>query len=179
MAVVGPDLRLATFGGGNFWTIEACLLKVEGITKCVSGYAGGIKPNPTFENTNSGENDNAHVVQVTYDHNKLSYRNLLKAFFKAHDPSQKDKQGPDLGKQYRSMVLYHDDFQRIDLKNFIINLNGNHYHGAITTLQQEYDTFTPGEDCHQNYFVMNPGSKYCRTTIAPTLTKFKKAAAEG
>ena len=173
-----PELKLATFGGGSFWTIEACFLKVEGIVKCVSGYAGGIKSNPTFENTNSGENDNAQVVQVTYDNKKISYKQLMKTFFVTHDPRNKDQQGTALGKQYRSIILHHDAFQKQDAENHIIGLNGHLYHGAIETVVQKYDTFTPGEDCQQNYLSMNPGDTYCRTVIIPKLVKFKKAAAE-
>ena len=164
--------KLATFGGGCFWCTEACLLRVKGVNKVVSGYAGGTDPSPTYKKVCDGSSDQAEVVQVTFDDSAISYLSILKAFFKSHDPTQLNRQGNDVGPQYRSIILYHDEEQKKVAQALIGELNTKVFGGKIVTLLQQYKQFFPAEDYHQNYFELNPGQGYCAGVVKPKVKKF-------
>ena len=170
--VKGFEEKNATFGGGCFWCIEACFLKVDGVTKCVNGYAGGTNEDPTYENTAYGDNNNAECIQVTYDPNRVSYKKLLEAFFLMHDPTTTNRQGYDIGPQYRSIILYHDNEQKSEAENYINQLNEEKFDNKIVTLLQEYQKFWPGEVWNQNYYAKNLWLKYSRYEIKPRIEKF-------
>ena len=167
------NTKLATFGGGCFWCVEACLLRVAGVIKVVNGYAGGTDKDPTYKTTCNGQNNNAEVVQITYDSDKITYKTILEAFFKSHDPTQKDRQGYDVGPQYRSIILHHDEQQKSDAENYMKEMDKS-YVGGIITLLQKYDKFWLGEKYHQNYFALNPNQGYCKHIIQPKIEKFDK-----
>ena len=171
--------KLATFGGGCFWCTEACIQKVNGVVKVVSGYAGGKDTAPTYKKICNGQSDHAEVIQVTFDPSKLTYLSLLKAFFKAHDPTTLNYQGNDHGTQYRSIILYHDEEQKATAKALIEELNKNIFSGKIVTLLQPYDHFYPAEDYHQDYFNLNPTQGYCAGVIKPKLSKFLQSYKPG
>ena len=167
--------KLATFGGGCFWCVEACMLKVKGVSKVVSGYAGGKDPAPTYKKICNDESDHAEVVQVTYNESVSSYLHILKAFFHAHDPTTLNRQGNDHGAQYRSIILYHDEQQKQVAEKLIAELNKNVFDGKIVTKLEKLDKFFPAEDYHQNYFELNPTQGYCIGVVKPKLSKFLKA----
>ena len=170
--------RLATFGGGCFWCTEACFKQVKGVSKVVSGYAGGKDPAPTYKKICDGESDHAEVIQVAYDDSVVEYLTLLKLFFKAHDPTTLNRQGNDVGAQYRSIVLYHDEEQRQTAQKLIESLNKEVYNGKITTLLQPIGQFFPAEQYHQNYFELNPEQGYCSAVVRPKVHKFLAAYKE-
>ena len=164
--------KLATLGGGCFWCTEACMLRVKGVTKVVSGYAGGSDPTPTYKKICNGESDHAEVVQVAFDPSVVSYLTVLKAFFKSHDPTTLDRQGNDEGPQYRSIILYHDLDQKQVAQALITELNKQVYNGKVVTKLQQFLNFFPAEDYHQNYFELNPNQGYCAGVVRPKLKKF-------
>lgn len=164
--------KLATLGGGCFWCTEACMLRVKGVTKVVSGYAGGSDPTPTYKKICSGASDHAEVVQVTFDPSIVTYLTVLKAFFKSHDPTTLNRQGNDEGPQYRSIILYHDAEQKQTAQSLMAELNKQVYEGKLVTLLQQYSAFYPAEDYHQNYFELNPNQGYCAGVVRPKLKKF-------
>lgn len=166
--------KLATFGGGCFWCVEACFLKIGGVTKVVNGYAGGTDDHASYKTTCNGQSNHAEVAQITYESDKVAYRKILEAFFMSHDPTQKDRQGNDVGPQYRSIILYHDEQQKSDAEQYIKELNETMYNGRIVTLLQKYDRFFTGEGYHQNYFALNPNEGYCRFVVQPKVEKFMK-----
>ncbi|QSG15458.1 peptide-methionine (S)-S-oxide reductase MsrA [Halapricum desulfuricans] len=164
----------ATLGGGCFWCIEAALKELRGVESVTSGYAGGDVPNPSYEAVCSGSTGHAEVVQVEYDPETISYLELLEVFFKVHDPTTKDRQGPDVGSQYRSIVLYHDDEQRRQVEGFIERLNEEVYDGGIVTEVQPIETFYEAEEYHQDYYEKNPADGYCQVQIEPKVKKVRE-----
>ncbi|MCU4717274.1 peptide-methionine (S)-S-oxide reductase MsrA [Halapricum hydrolyticum] len=164
----------ATLGGGCFWCIEAALKELRGVASVTSGYAGGGVPNPSYEAVCSGSTGHAEVVQVEYDPEEISYLELLEVFFKVHDPTTKDRQGPDVGSQYRSIVLYHDDEQRRQVDGFIERLNEEVYDGGIVTEVQPLETFYEAEEYHQDYYEKNPANGYCQVQIEPKVKKVRE-----
>ena len=163
------------FRSGCFWCTEACIKQIKGVSKVVSGYAGGKDPSPTYKKICDGQSDHAEVIQVTYDENTVSYLTLLKLFFKAHDPTTLNQQGNDIGTQYRSIILYHDDAQKDTAQKLLDDLNKSVYGGKITTQLQKYTTYFPAEEYHQNYFELNPNQGYCAAVVKPKLHKFLAA----
>ncbi len=164
----------ATLGGGCFWCIEAAMKELQGVQSVTSGYAGGAVPDPSYEKVCSGSTGHAEVVQVEYDPEAISYLELLEVFFKVHDPTTKDRQGPDVGSQYRSIVLYHDDEQRRQVEGFIERLNEEVYDGAIVTEVEPLESFYEAEEYHQDYYEKNPADGYCQVQVKPKVQKVRE-----
>jgi len=164
----------ATVGGGCFWCIEAALKELQGVETVTSGYAGGDVPNPSYQRVCSGSTGHAEVVQIEYAPEEISYLELLEVFFKVHDPTTKDRQGPDVGSQYRSIVLYHDDEQRRQVEGFIERLNEEVYDGGVVTEVQPLETFYEAEEYHQDYYEKNPADGYCQVQVEPKVEKVRK-----
>lgn len=160
----------ATLGGGCFWCIEAVYKAKDGVISVTSGYAGGSRPNPTYEQVCTGATGHAEVVQIEYDPARISYEELLSVFWKAHDPTTLNRQGHDVGTQYRSIILYHDDEQR-RIAEESRRRAASAFSDPIVTEISALDTFYPAEDYHQDYFENNPNAGYCRVIIAPKLKK--------
>lgn len=173
----GPNV--ATLAGGCFWCLEAVYDELKGVKRVVSGYAGGDVANPTYEQVCSGNTGHAEVVQVEYDPDVVSYRDLLEIFFTIHDPTQLNRQGADVGTQYRSAIFYHNDEQKQAAEDIIAELEEEEvYTKPIVTEVSALDTFYPAEDYHQDYYVNNPTQPYCMVVVAPKLAKFRKKFSE-
>jgi peptide-methionine (S)-S-oxide reductase len=165
----------ATLGGGCFWCLEAVYKDLKGVERVASGYAGGHVENPTYEQVCGGRTGHAEVVQITYDPSVVSYRDLLDVFFTIHDPTTKDRQGADVGPQYRSIILYHGPEQKAAAEQAIADLETKGvWHAPIVTEIVPLEKFYPGEDYHQDYFEQNPRQRYCQIIIAPKVAKFRK-----
>jgi peptide-methionine (S)-S-oxide reductase len=165
----------ATLGGGCFWCLEAVYKDLKGVERVVSGYAGGSVENPTYEQVCGGRTGHAEVVQITYDPRLVSFRDLLDVFFTIHDPTTKDRQGGDVGPQYRSIILYHDAGQKAEAERAIGELREKGvWRAPIVTEVVPHETFYPAEDYHQDYFEQNPRQRYCQIVIAPKVAKFRK-----
>jgi peptide-methionine (S)-S-oxide reductase len=168
--------EIATLGGGCFWCIDTIFRELEGVEKVESGYAGGRTSNPTYRDVCSGMTGHAEVVQVTFDPSVLSFRDLLGVFFTVHDPTTPDRQGADVGTQYRSIVLYHSDEQRETAKQVIDELNRNKiWDDPIVTQVMPFTTFYTAEKYHQDYYSQNQNQPYCQIVIAPKVAKFRKS----
>lgn len=164
----------ATFGGGCFWCLEAVFERLRGVDRVVSGYAGGRVANPSYELVCSGQTGHAEVVQVTFDPAVISYRDLLDVFFAFHDPTTPDAQGPDVGTQYRSIILTASAEQESIAREFVARLDREDVFGApIVTQVRPLDTFWPAEGHHQQYFQRNPQRGYCAAVIAPKVAKLR------
>lgn len=169
------QLETATLGGGCFWCLEAVYLDLAGVEKVVSGYAGGRVPNPTYREVCSGMTGHAEVAQITYDPAILSYEDLLTVFWRIHDPTTLNRQGADVGTQYRSTILYHNDEQKaIAEKSKAETDAAKVWPDPIVTEIVPLGKFYPAEDYHQNYFNDNPNQPYCRMVIDPKVRKFRK-----
>jgi peptide-methionine (S)-S-oxide reductase len=168
------DHETATLGGGCFWCLEAVYKDLKGVERVVSGYAGGQIENPTYEQVCGGRTGHAEVVQITYDPKVVSYRDLLDVFFTIHDPTTKDRQGADVGPQYRSIILYHSPEQKADAERAIADQGKGVWGAPIVTEVVPLEKFWPGEDYHQDYFENNPRQRYCQIVIAPKVAKFRK-----
>ena len=167
--------QLATFGGGCFWCTEAVFLKVRGVNKVVSGYTGGIKLNPTYKDICTGTTGHAEVIQIEFDPAKVSFEQLLDVFFHTHDPTTKNRQGADVGTQYRSSVFFHDEAQKETTKKVIAELDkSGDFDDPIVTTIEEMKKFYPAEDYHQDYFAQNPDNPYCQAVVGPKVAKFQK-----
>jgi peptide-methionine (S)-S-oxide reductase len=165
----------ATLGGGCFWCLEAVYKELKGVDRVVSGYAGGTAPNPTYEQVCGGRTGHAEVVQITYDPKVVSFGDLLDVLFTIHDPTTKDRQGADVGPQYRSIVLYHDAEQKAAAERAIADLaEQGIWQGPIVTEVVPLETFYPAEAYHTDYFEQNPRQRYCQIVIAPKVAKFRK-----
>lgn len=165
----------ATFGGGCFWCTEAQFQYLDGVTKVESGYAGGTVPNPSYEEVSTGTTGHAEVIQVTYDPSKISYEELLQAFWQSHDPTQLNRQGNDVGTQYRSVIFYHNEDQHklAELYKEKLQQSGA-YDKPVVTEIAPMTAFYKAEDYHQNYYNENGSQPYCHFVIQPKLEKFKK-----
>ncbi|MEF8815915.1 MAG: peptide-methionine (S)-S-oxide reductase MsrA [Salinibacter sp.] len=169
------SLNHATLGGGCFWCLEAVYEEVDGVTDIVSGYAGGHVPSPSYRQVCNGTTGHAEVVQLTYDPSVIAYRDLLEIFFTIHNPTTKDREGADVGPQYRSIILYHDDEQREVAEALIDDLEADGVFGApIVTEVDPLDTFYQAEDKHQDYYERNPSQPYCQAVISPKVAKLRK-----
>lgn len=167
--------EIATLGGGCFWCIDTIFRELKGVEKVESGYAGGRMPNPTYRDVCSGMTGHAEVVQVTFDPSVLSFRDLLGVFFTVHDPTTHDRQGADVGTQYRSIVLYHSDAQRDTAKQVVDELNAKKvWDDPIVTQVVPFTTFYSAETYHQDYYSQNQNQPYCQIVIAPKVAKFRK-----
>ncbi|SRR5258708_4184054 len=167
--------EVATLAGGCFWCLEAVFDELEGVQDVVSGYAGGSVPHPTYKQVCNGDTGHAEVVQVTFDPAVLSYRDLLKVFFAIHDPTTLNRQGGDVGTQYRSAIFTHSDEQEQVADEVLAELNAEKlWDDPIVTEVVPAESFYPAEDYHQEYFRRNPNQGYCRMVIAPKVAKFRK-----
>lgn len=170
------NLDTATFGAGCFWCVEAVFQELEGVEKVVSGYAGGDKENPTYEEVCSGSTGHAEVTNIYFNPEKITFKELLEVFWRTHDPTQLNRQGADVGTQYRSAVFYHDENQKELAEKYKKRLDeSGAFDKKIVTEITQLDKFYPAEDYHQNYYNNNPGQGYCSFVIAPKLEKFRKA----
>ncbi|HYF00742.1 MAG TPA: peptide-methionine (S)-S-oxide reductase MsrA [Planctomycetota bacterium] len=178
MSAVAQDAKteIATFGGGCFWCVEAVFEEVEGVLSAVSGYEGGHLENPTYEQVCAKNTGHIEVCQIKFDPAKVSYEKLLEIFFRTHDPTTKDKQGNDVGPQYRSVIFTHSDAQKAtaDKVKKALDASGA-WTSPIVTEIHPTKKFWPAEEYHQDYFKRNPNQGYCRFVIAPKMEKFKKA----
>jgi peptide-methionine (S)-S-oxide reductase len=165
----------ATLGGGCFWCLEAVFELLEGVERVESGYAGGAVPHPTYEQVCAGVTGHAEVVQVTFDPAVIGYREILEVFFATHDPTTLNRQGPDTGTQYRSVILYHSEEQKETAQALITELEkGGVFPGAIVTEVAELDEFYPAEAYHQEYYRSNLNQPYCTFLIDPKVAKFRQ-----
>ena len=165
----------ATLAGGCFWCLEAVFLEVEGVHEVVSGYAGGSVPQPTYEQVCTGRTGHAEVVQLTFDPEIISYRKLLEIFFSIHDPTTLNRQGADVGTQYRSAIFYHSVEQQEIAERIIDELNAaGRWEKPIVTEVTALESFYPAEEYHQQYFARNPENRYCRVVIPPKVAKFRQ-----
>ena len=166
-------LQLATFGGGCFWCTEAMFLEVNGIEKVISGYSGGKAPGkPTYREVCSGRTGHAEVIQVTYNNNVISYHEILVIFMTTHDPTQLNRQGADVGTQYRSAIFYHDNEQKQIAETVIVQL-ASYFDDTIVTEISPLDIFYEAEDYHQNYYRTHPDQGYCSLVITPKIMKLR------
>jgi len=165
---------LATLGGGCFWCLEAVYQDLKGVERVVSGYSGGTVANPSYEDVCTGRTGHAEVVQVTFDPATLSYRDLLQVFFAIHDPTTLNRQGADVGTQYRSAIFYHSPEQKAAAEQVIADLTRQKiFDDPIVTEVAPLTVFYGAEDYHQGYYRANPEQAYCRATIAPKVAKLR------
>ena len=167
-------LERATLGGGCFWCLEAVYQEVEGVHRVVSGYAGGHAAEPTYQEVCSGSTGHAEVVQVTFDPTTIGFREILGIFFSIHDPTTPNRQGADVGTQYRSIILTHDDAQRDVAHDLVAELERDGVWEGIVTQVEPLERFWEAEPYHQNFFRNNPGQGYCQAVVRPKVAKFRQ-----
>jgi peptide-methionine (S)-S-oxide reductase len=168
--------EVATFGGGCFWCLDAAFRQLRGVEGVVSGYAGGKRPNPTYEQVCAGVTGHAEVVQITFDPRVISYRDLLGVLFTIHDPTTLNRQGNDIGTQYRSVVFYHSPEQHEAVKDVVGELQADKvWSDPIVTEVVPFTEFYPAEGYHQDYFNKNPNQPYCSAVVGPKVSKVRKA----
>jgi peptide-methionine (S)-S-oxide reductase len=172
---MNTNLQTATLAGGCFWCLEAVYDDIKGVHSVESGYAGGHVANPNYRAVCNGDTGHAEVVQVHFDPNIVSYRDLLNVFFAIHDPTTLNRQGADVGTQYRSAIFYHNDEQKNIAEELIKDLNAQQiWDSPIVTQVEKLDTFYVAEDYHQEYYARNPYQPYCMAVVAPKVSKFRK-----
>lgn len=175
----GAATEVATLGGGCFWCLEAIFKDVRGVEQVVSGYSGGHVPDPTYEQVCTGETGHAEVVQITYDPAVISFRQLLEIFFTIHDPTTLNRQGNDVGPQYRSIILYHSPAQRETALEVIDEIQrAKVWDDPIVTQVVPFERFYPAEEYHVDYFARNPNQPYCQWVIAPKVQAFRRKYAD-
>ena len=168
--------EVATLGGGCFWCLDAVFRMLRGVQKVESGYSGGQSPNPSYHEVCSGATGHAEVVQITFDPSEISYRDLLGVFFTTHDPTTLDRQGADVGTQYRSVIFYHSPEQLAAAKEIVAELERETvFDDPIVTEIEPLKVFYPAEEYHQDYFARHPNQPYCAAVIAPKVAKMRKA----
>lgn len=171
-------LAKATFGGGCFWCTEAIYDRIQGVTSVVSGYAGGHVPDPTYDEVCRGTTGHAECIQIEFDPEQVAFLDLLKVFFATHDPTTLNRQGADVGTQYRSVVFWHDEKQKRIAEKLVKELDASKaFPDPIVTEITKLDVFYPAERYHQEYYERNPRQGYCRVVIRPKVDKFEKAFA--
>ncbi len=170
-----PNLETATFGAGCFWCVEAIYQNLDGVQSVISGYSGGDVENPSYDDVCSGETGHAEVTQIYFDPKVISYDDLLNVFWQTHDPTTLNKQGGDVGTQYRSVIFYHNDAQKAaaELSKKEADASGD-WKDPIVTETSPFTAFYKAENYHQNYYDQNRNQPYCRFVIDPKLRKFKK-----
>ncbi len=167
--------EMATLAGGCFWCLEAVYEQVRGVERVVNGYTGGATVNPTYYEVCSGKTGHAEAVQLTFDPDQVSYRELVGLFFTMHDPTTLNRQGPDTGTQYRSAIYHHDEEQRRIAEEVIADFTERRiWRSPIVTELQPLGAFYDAEDYHQQYYRNNPGAGYCQVIIAPKVAKLRK-----
>lgn len=169
------QLEVATLGGGCFWCLETFYNELKGIIKVESGYSGGTVPNPTYKQVCSGTTDHAEVIQITYNPNIITFKEILQIFFTIHDPTTMNRQGNDVGTQYRSIILYHNQNQKQTTEQVINEITqARIWNAPIVTQIIPYNIFYKAEEYHQEYYKKNPEQSYCRVIIAPKIAKLRK-----
>lgn len=167
--------EVATLAGGCFWCLEAVFKEVKGVQRVLSGYTGGTKLNPTYEEVCSDKTGHAEAIDITFFPDIISYREILEIFFTVHDPTTLNRQGNEIGTQYRSAIFYHNESQKIVSEKFIREMNKAHiWDATIVTEVKPYTTFYSAEEYHRSYFQRNPEKAYCQAIIAPKVAKFRK-----
>lgn len=175
---MSTSLDTATLGAGCFWCVEAVFQNLEGVEKVVSGYSGGAIKNPTYREVCSGLTGHAEVCQIVFDPSKLTYDELLEVFWKTHDPTTLNRQGNDMGTQYRSVIYYHNEQQKAIAEKYKAALNNEKaFENPVVTEISPAAAFYPAEDYHQNYFNLNGEEPYCKFVVGPKVEKFKKVFA--
>jgi len=171
---MAANREVATLGGGCFWCVEAIFTELSGVEKVESGYAGGTVPNPSYEQVCSGTTGHAEVVQISFDPSVLTYRDLLRIFFTVHDPTTLNRQGADVGTNYRSVIFYHNPEQKSQATEVMREITeAGIWDARIVTELVPLQTFYRAEQYHQEYFKNNPNQPYCRIVIAPKVQKFR------
>ena len=169
-------LQVATFAGGCFWCTEAYFERLKGVDRVISGYTGGKEKNPTYEQVSAGRTGHAESVNIFYNPNEISYKELLEVFFATHDPTTLNRQGPDVGKQYRSAIFYHNEEQKQEAENYIASLNdAGAYPDKIVTQVEPFTKFWIAEEYHQDYYSRNPDDPYVVRVARPKVIKFENA----
>jgi peptide-methionine (S)-S-oxide reductase len=173
---INQNSKIATLGGGCFWCLDAIYTDLIGVEKVDSGYSGGSKGNPSYQEVSRGNTGHAEVVQITYDASVISYEDLLKIFFTIHDPTTLNRQGADVGPQYRSVIFYHDESQRETAERIMSEITeAKIWADPIVTQLEPFDEYFTAEEYHQDYFKRNPEQGYCRVVIAPKVAKFRQS----
>jgi len=168
-------MEIATLGGGCFWCTEAVFSELKGVLKVEPGYSGGWVVNPTYEQVCTGKTGHAEVVQITFEPNIISFREILMVFFSTHDPTTLNRQGADVGTQYRSVIFYHDDAQKVTAEKLIRELSiEEKWKKPIVTKVEPYKSFFKAEEYHKDYFERNPEQTYCKLVIEPKMNKMRK-----
>lgn len=167
-------LAIATLGAGCFWCVEAIFQDLQGVERVVSGYAGGAVANPTYEQVCAGRTGHAEAVQITFDPQVITYEELLEVFWRVHDPTTLNRQGADVGTQYRSVIFYHDERQKATAERSKAEA-ADLWPKPIVTEIAPFDAFYPAEAYHQEYYNRNPNQSYCRIVIDPKVRKFRQA----
>jgi peptide-methionine (S)-S-oxide reductase len=176
MSASPSSLPTAVLGGGCFWCLDAVFRGLEGVSSVESGYAGGTMPNPNYEQVCSGTTGHAEVVRITFDPKVVSFRDLLNVFFTIHDPTTRDRQGNDIGSQYRSVIFAQTPEQQADAQAVIADLGARKLWGdPIVTTVEDASPFYPAEGYHQDYYTRNTAQPYCQAVVAPKVAKFRKA----
>jgi peptide-methionine (S)-S-oxide reductase len=175
MEIQNKNLEIATIGGGCFWCIEAIFIEVKGIHSAKSGYSGGHLKNPTYREVTSGRSGHAEVVQLAYEPSIISYNEILEIFFHLHDPTTLNRQGADVGTQYRSVIFYHNETQEKIAKEVFAEIDASDlWDDPLVTEILPLDTFFKAEDYHQDYYKNNPNQSYCTFVISPKIAKLRK-----
>lgn len=172
---ISGKVEIATFAGGCFWCTEAYFERLKGVQRVVSGYCGGKEKNPAYKEVSSGKTGHAEAVQISFDPQLISYLDLLKVHFATHDPTTLNRQGPDVGKQYRSVIFYHNPQQKAATENYLNELSkSGKFKNKIVTQVLPYSQFYPAEAYHQDYYAKNPGDSYIVSVARPKVQKFEK-----
>jgi peptide-methionine (S)-S-oxide reductase len=172
--MTNSQTEVATLGAGCFWCVDTLFRELRGVTSVVSGYAGGTRPNPSYEQVCTGATGHAEVVQITFDPQQISYHDLLEVFFSVHDPTTLNRQGADVGTQYRSVIFAHTPEQRATAEQTIAEIDAlKIWDDPIVTQVVDAAPFYAAEAYHQNYYTNNPNQGYCRVVIAPKVAKFR------
>jgi peptide-methionine (S)-S-oxide reductase len=176
---MADEKEIAVFGGGCFWCTEAVFSELRGVISVAPGYAGGTVPNPSYDDVCGGKTGHAEVIQIVFNPSQIAFNDLLTVFFATHDPTTLNRQGNDVGTQYRSLVLYTTEKQKQDAEAFIKKLNESDPKGKpVVTEVKPLEKFYEAEDYHHNYFKNNPGQPYCQVIIEPKVQKLEKKFAE-
>jgi len=172
---MNAQTEITTLGGGCFWCLEAVYDQLEGVLDVVSGYAGGHMPNPDYKSVCTGMTGHAEVVQVTFDPSVITFKEILEIFFSIHNPTTLNRQGADVGTQYRSEIFYHTEEQKATAEQVIAEIEAAEiWPNPIVTAISALDSFYPAEDYHQEYFQRNPYQGYCQAVVAPKVAKFRQ-----
>jgi methionine-S-sulfoxide reductase len=168
------SLQEITLGGGCFWCVEAVFEEIKGIEDIISGYSGGKIKNPSYREVSSSRTSHAEVCKITYDPKKITLSNILEIFFLSHDPTTLNQQGNDVGRHYRSIVLYNNMNEKKIIEDYIEKLNNEVYNNNIVTEVKKYEAFYKAEEYHQDYYKLNTEQPYCKLVISPKITKARK-----